>query len=380
MSARAITRTNDRTSPAPPTRRQDYEVLLHGLLRDNNRYIRTMTNQVSNLRQRKRLYGGWWSASWDAANMTAQQMTDFFNQRVGYHIQIVSGHGKAWQGFIWEIEITYRGVVRRISMADVANSVKCIYVDQSDDTRKATSFYQDTDSIDRYSEIQEIVYLDHVTTATAEAYAQTVLAENAWPKAEVVSVLGADAVNAMTVEAVGYVYTMNYQYITITEGSDTITNHISDVLSTNCPDVIEGTIDTNATTVDIPDTEVRAWDWLLQLAEIGDGTDPYFIEVTDGRRVNYKALSSSPTIYWRDGTVRRTMGTPTAVNKWQLEPGIMRDLEWPERTTSPSAFLDDGRDSIVTEIEAAERADMPILKTERFDESDFMAGLAKELR
>jgi hypothetical protein len=58
----------------------------------------------------------------------------------------------------------------------------------------------------------------------------------------------------------------------------------------------------------------------------------------------------------------------------------MRDLEWPERTTSPSAFLDDGRDSIVTEIEAAERADMPILKTERFDESDFMAGLAKELR
>lgn len=343
-------------------------------------FVENITPYKSDYRSSKRLYGGYWKASWIFRDLPSIYVRNFFNSRLAYHVKQKSGAILGWEGLIWEMEHTDYGVTRRMSLADVRNAVKCTYTDTADDVRKSTSWYKNDRSIDLYGEIQEIVFLDNVTASTAQAYAQTILAEQSFPYPNIVSVRNVEQErdSFLKVSAVGYSFTMNYKYLSIGAGVDQISDFVSNVIATDCPQVSEARIDTNNVTADIPQNEVRAWDWLMTLSEIGDGTTPFHIFVGPNRKVTYQAVNNQPTMHWFGQKITTSIGAKSNASKWALQPGVIRDHTWIRKPLPAEMFLDDVRDSLVTEIEVGEQYPIPLLKTEHWLESEFLSALERE--
>lgn len=343
-------------------------------------HSQTYQKQVQGYRQTVRLLGGYWQARWNLDLMPTEQQKAFFNRRMGSHIRVYDGGGLIWLGFIWEMEMYSKGVLRRISLDKVRNAVKCIYTDQDDEARAETSYYENTGSIQRYGRIEEIVYLDKVWPATAEKYAQTILKEQQFPIPRIVSVRAPEdnEISQLRVTAVGYSHTLNYQYLTISDITRNIggtAGGISVALDTDNEFINEGSIAPNGTFIRPPDTETRVWDWFMELTEIGDGITPYTIQVWDGRRLIYKPLDPNPTLYWDGINIRSGTSKSTSVNKYSARPGVLRDLTWTSSKLPSDSFLLDKRDSIVSEIESGMNYHVPILKADDYNDSDLMASL-----
>jgi hypothetical protein len=250
----------------------------------------------------------------------------------------------------------------------------------ADGNNQETSWYTDDDSIDTYGRIEEIIYLDGVIAATAEAQAQTHLAQSAFPVSSIISVRANNDLK-LEVTAVGYVYTINNRYVTAGDGTNqNLSAFLEDIVDTDCDFVTKGDIESNTTQVRTAfDVDMRAWDALVALTEIGDATQPFIIQVKNGQRLTYEALNSKPTLFWRGRSLHTAAGTNLSINPWAVQPGILRDLTWTRQDVNTNTFLDDLTDSVVSEVETADDYDMPLLKTDRFDDSDFMTALAKEI-
>ena len=134
-------------------------IRLYQPLKLGGAYSGDITKHSTKYRHAIRLFGGYWTATWDMENLSSTAMRNFFKQKIGYHVKVISGGIKVWEGFIWSMDLSNNGVIRRISLDKCRNAIKCIYTDVSDDTRKETSWYKHDESIARYGEIQEIVYL-----------------------------------------------------------------------------------------------------------------------------------------------------------------------------------------------------------------------------
>lgn len=313
--------------------------------------------------------------------MSAIAMRSFFKQKIGYHTQVFSGGTRVWEGLIWSMDLTYNGVIRRISLDKVRNAIMCIYTDVADDTRKETSWYKDDNSIARYGEIQEIVYLDKTTTGAAEAYAQTVLIEGSTPLPLIVAVKEPkpDEIATLKVSAVGYAYTLNYKYLSLADTTVSISTAITNVLSTDSQFVTAGAIADNTVEVQPPDTETKAWDWLVELAEIGDGTSPYWIQVVDTRKLFYKKMLPDPTIIWNGTRLTTASGRSLTQGKWSARPGVLRDLTWDNIPLASERFLLNQRDSFVSEIESSVEYNIPLLKSDDQPDSDMIVALTRAL-
>ena len=347
-------------------------------------YLADVTRHAARYRQTIRLYGGYWTATWDMINMSPRSMISFFKRRIGAHVSIVSGGIIIWEGLIWSMDIVQKGVVRRVTLDKVRNAVKCIYTDvdaeEEEDPRKETSFYTNLSSIDRFGRIEEIVYLDKTTTGAAEAYAQTVLQESQNPLSFVIAVKKDSEhkdVSELKVSAVGYAFTLNYQYLSIADSTATIDAVVSDVINTNGQFISEGLVEANAVEVRPPDTETRAFDWLLELAEIGDGAWPYIIQILGERRLSYKKLDATPTLRWDGNQLATRSGRSLKANKWNAMPGILRDLTWDSVDLPSAYFFQNQQDSFVSEIEISVDSPMPLIRSDDQPDSDMMVALTR---
>lgn len=354
-------------------------VRLYETISLGGRYISDITAYTSEYRHRNKMQGGYWGAEWKMVNLSSQAMIDFFNRRLSCHLEEAYQGIETWEGLIWEMELHRKGVIRRISMEDVRNKIKCVYTDVSDDQRKETGWYSNNSSIDRYGEIQEIVFLNKTTTTAAQKYAQTILAENAYPMSRPVSIRKPkpDEKTQLFVTAVGYAYTMNYQYISIGDTTDTISNHVASVISTNCPFVKVGKIRSNSIQVAPPDTETRAWDWLMEITEIGDGVYPYRLAVWNNRRFYYNLIDPTPHIIWDGQAITTQTRKRQDINSWNLRPVVMKDITWHGHKLPSSYFLENTQDSVVSEIEIGEGYELPILKTDYYEDSEMLAALVR---
>ena len=345
-------------------------------------YIADVTQYSTMYRQAIRLYGGYWTATWNIEGMNAVGMRNFFKQKIGCHTAAFSGGTKIWEGLIWSMDLSNNGVIRRISLDKMRNAIKCIYTDvDDDDARAETSWYKNDNSIARYGEMQEIVYLDKTTAGAAEAYAQTVLAEGSTPLPLIVAVKEPkiDEIATLRVSAVGYAYTLNYKYLSLADTKVSISTAITNVLSTDSQFVTSGVVQSNTVEVQPPDTETKAWDWLVELAEIGDGTTPYTIQVLNDRKLFYKALSPAPTIVWNGKRLTTSSGRSLSQGKWSARPGILRDLTWDNIALPPEMFLSNQRDTFVSEIESSVEYNIPLLKSDDQPDSDMIVALTRAL-
>lgn len=365
--------------PRTTTNRQPYSLVMKNPVNKGNTFVASLAGQTYGYRKRSRLLGGDWTARFNVSG-SEEQLKKFFLTKMAHHIEQNVGSIKVWEGFIFEMDYSAHGITRRISLVNVRNAVRARYIDQND-AEQLTSWYTDAASIATYGRIEEIIYLDGVITATAEAEAQTHLKKSAWPVPEVVSLKDNQDLK-LEVTCVGYVYTMNNKYVTAGDGTNkNLSVFLADIIDTDCDFVTKASIVTNTTQVRTTfETDMRAWDAIVALTEIGDATQPFIVQVFNGRRAVYKALNPSPTMFWRGTSLHNTVGSNAEIDRWSVRPGIMRDMTWAREVASISEFLLDSRDSIIFEIEASTQYKVPLLKTDKYDDSDFMTALAKELR
>lgn len=334
---------------------------------------------AKNYRQTTRMMGGYWSSSWDMTAYPDPVKLQFYNRRISSRVATLDGGAVVWVGFIWEMELYNNGVLRRISMDKVRNAIKCVYTDQADDTRKETAYFTNAESISRYGRIEDIVYLDKAFTATAESYAQTNLQEQQWPVSRVVSTRAIKEEEEMQlrVRAVGYVQTGNYKYLSISDISRNIggsAGAISVTLSTDMDFIRTGSIATNTILVRPPEVETKAWDWITEIAEIGDGTTPYTLQVYYNRAMIYKPIDPEPTLYYDGKTIRSGLSQNLLTNKYAVRPGVFKDLTVSSAGLSSTDFMINRQNSIVHEVEAGQNYALPILKSDDYNDSELMAA------
>lgn len=355
-------------------KKHEVSIRIYTSVKEGERYTTTITPWVKAYKHTHRLQGGFWTATWEieAPPHVTRQL---FRTCLSLHVRTYAVGSPVWEGYINEMTIVDNGVTRRASTEYIRNAIRCRYTDTSDGEQKLTAWYTNGSSIQRYGRIEETVHLDNVESSAAEAYAQTVLAQNAWPWPELVSLAPNTNTTTLTMNAAGYAFTANYRYVSVAAGAQNLSSMISAVITADCEFLSLGGITTNTIQVDVPSHEIRAWDFLTQLTEIGDGTDPYRIHVGQNRYCTYEPMNPTPNIIWRNNNLHQNANTPTLSGKWMIRPGVLRDYNWPSQPLPAHMFLEDGRDSIVNEVQVAEDRPMPTFKTEIYDESDYMAAL-----
>ncbi|MHC4488919.1 MAG: hypothetical protein ACYSW7_07045 [Planctomycetota bacterium] len=366
-------------APRTSTNKKTYSLTIKDTAARGMGFVATLLGTSYEYRKRARLLGGDWSARFNLSG-SEHELKNFFLTKIGHHLEQNTGSKKVWEGFIYEMDLSAHGITRRISMTDVRNAVKVKYTDTSG-ANQETSWYTNAQSIGIYGRIEEIIYLDRVLAATATAEAQTHLAESAFPTPKVVSVKDNDELK-LEVAAVGYVYTLNYKFVTAGDGTTkNISTYLADIINTDSEFITVGSIETNTTQVKAEfNTDIRGWDAVVALTEVGDAIKPYIAQVIEERRLIYEALDPEPSLFWNGRTLHKKVGTNLSVNPWTVRPGVMRDLTWTRQQARAGAFLSDLRDVIISEAETAEGYSIPLLKTDEYDDSDFMTALAKELR
>lgn len=290
-----------------------------------------------------------------------------------------TGSAVTWEGVVWEVEITRDGVKRSRSVADVWNATRVIGVDENGDSLD-TGWYTNQASINRYLRRELILTIDQATSAQAVAEAQNILVESAeaWPQRKQ---FGKDLEDGLVVTVVGDVFTGNNRYVSVAVPGSTgaASTHISSILTTDCDLLKPTSIATNSVTIytgyDIP---VRAWDKILELTEMGDGTRPYAITVGLGGQVAYGPASNSPKYLWR-GKKRGFGYTGGEIDPWAARTGVLRDETTPPGAPLPGSFLLSRQDEWLAEVEMSIGQEFPTLKPENFDEDEIAARYESEL-
>lgn len=301
-------------------------------------------------RRSSRLQGGYWQGSVKLSGNLAD-LQYFYYEALGFHLEERAGGLLTWEGLVYEVDIIHSGVRRRRTLDGMANSIKTRYMDATNQP-VLTSAGQNTTSISRYGEKEEVLSMGQVPQVEAEANRDVALALYAWPEQKPVSV-SEPGDTEVEMRICGYVFTANWKYETqMTGGSAAnVSQVVSDIITTDCDFLEVGAIDENTFQV-TKDTSVssRAWDMITQLTEYGDGTSPWVTRVSNNRKVFYGLLETDPIYFLRRGDIYDSVGSRHAVSPWLVRPGVIRDAEFPRNTAQNLSFLNDVRDILIDEV------------------------------
>ena len=306
-----------------------------------------------NLHHSKRFQGGDWDLSLyiPPTAVSIDLLAEWFNEVLMYRVTERAGGGAAWKGFIWEIDLVKAGTRRRRSMSTVWNACKTIYTQDNDSLQAETSYFVDADSVARYGRREFIEYLDNVTQEEAEAKAQDTLAKTAWPWAKTVAI-DDQSQDGLYIMAVGDIFTLNNLYCTVTtEGYSNVDAFITSIVTTDSQFLNAGSIAANSLSVQREQRRpTRAWDLILRLVEMGDGSGAAFrVSVTDGL-LNYEAFDPTPIYEWRT----RARGLEAVGGRsltWEAGPGVVRDYTIPAAAAPDGSFLLNMRDTLIDEVQ-----------------------------
>lgn len=342
-------------------------------------------SQNPNIRWRRsvRRQGGFWEGTLDipaGGSTTIDELEDiWFSSGLMKRFRETTGSTVTWEGVVWEVEITRDGVKRTRSVADVWNATRVVGRDQSGNPLD-TGWYTNQASINRYLRRELILTVDRATLAQAQAEAQSVLVESseAWPQRKQ---FGDNLEDGLRVTVVGDVFTANNRYVSVTSPGTTaaVSAHISSILSTDCDLLSATAVATNSVVIYtgylMP---IRAWDKIIELTEMGDGTRPYTISVGSRGQVSYGPASNIPKYLWR-GKKRGFGYTGGSADPWAARPGVLRDETTPPGSPMPGSFLLSRQDEWLAEVEMSIGQDFPTLKPESFDEDEIAARYQSEL-
>ena len=195
-----------------------------------------------------------------------------------------------------------------------------------------TAWSETTDSSDLYGESCYIDVRGEMPPAAATALRDRRLTENAYPKSVPIDGLSSDATQGnearLQVVCAGDVFGMQRRYMETDVQPDDISNQVA-LLVDGSADAAEyvtaGTIDSNTTlTPVIPGGNMarRLWDWVEELADMGDSSGNRWIAgVYDGRKLNYEAAATTVAYYWRNGRLTDAAGHP--VRPTLIKPNII---------------------------------------------------------
>lgn len=332
--------------------------------------------------------GGYWIGEFQLTGPQGDLVQIFYDS-LGGHFEERSGGLKTWEGMVWEMDLTYKtpGVrnplvaTRRRSLDLMYNYVYGKTVDQAGTEYTITAASQ-AQSIARYGRREEYLLLNNQGQTEANNRRDTYLSENAWPWARVASISQAlsqqEAV--LDIAVLGYIHTANWRYRTAGDGSTAnVSTFISEILTADCATFLTpGRITTNTLQVTKgSNTPVRAGDLLVNLVDLGDGTDPWWLQVGNGRSVLYEKIpASEPLYYLRGGEIFATSGGSKKVDPWQIKPGVYRDITYPVRSNEFGGWLAKANDFYVSEVEVGTHNGL-VLKTDAFEESDLLAANAE---
>lgn len=249
-----------------------------------------------------------------------------------------------------------------------------------------SAWFTNANSIARYGRKEEYISLDGYLSSAAEARAQTQLAEYGVPRSHTVGVEKAKRsgrtvlppnVGTLDVTVAGYVFTVNWQYVTVLDGGrGYVSEWIGDILTTDCPflsgvEVAENDLEV-IRHLSMPQ---RAWDTVAELTDLGDDTGwPWRLWVDVNRMAHYAPLDNTPLYVWYNGGLYDRIGASQEVDPFLVVPGVVRDTQYPvDPSESSLPFLADARDSLITEVEAGADGSLQ-LKTGLFTEGEIIAA------
>lgn len=304
----------------------------------------------------------------------------WFTTRLGWHIEEHYAGACTWEGMVYEMEYVHNGV-RRIRSLDTvgdgelwANAIKALYIDDSD-VAQASSYATQSKSIAIFGRKEDILTLDGVPQATAEAMRDTEIKRRAWPRALFAGLTGSSQ-SYIDVVVCGYIFTMNWRYVSVQEGitTDDLDDYMQSIISTDCEFVSEAKTEQNTLTI-LRRTPVpmRAWDAIKNMVKMGDINDNrYRFYLVPGRKSVYEQIDTSPRYYLRDGQLTNVGGQ--VVPDWLVQPAVVRDVGYlSSGRADPDSWLGDVRDFYIDEVTVGARSGINI-KSSLFEEEELRAN------
>ena len=106
-----------------------YDLILFGRPTGNQFQEKILTPIASNWRRSSLAVGGFWEGSFTIKDQPRSEITNYFDQWIGYHLVERSFGKRSWEGIIWQMDLLLDGINYRRSL-DVewwANRVKAVY-------------------------------------------------------------------------------------------------------------------------------------------------------------------------------------------------------------------------------------------------------------
>jgi len=357
----------------------DYILTLFSSVLLGQGFLEDITPRAKGWERSIRLNGGPWLGSFTLEDELPVLM-EWFNNRMGDHIEERSGGGLTWSGMIYDMELSAGGVRQWRSLDNMFNKAWAYYV-TSGGARLDTGYYQSLPSIARYGAKENVLANTFVNSVNAQSICELYIAENAYPWARPKGIsLGSHGKPSLTVGVAGYVYTANWQYLdwTWTDASYidvdvTIHDWLYEVLgdATRLPFLTRGIVGANTMSVKkYQGTPIRVWDWIQQMLKRGNGatpparTGPYRMYVTQNRVAHIDIVDPTPVYFLQGGKLTDGMGNPLDKTPYQIVPGVVRNLEYPMATIEPGSTLTDFRDILVAEVAVDSAGQLSLRTTE----------------
>ncbi|MHC4412292.1 MAG: hypothetical protein ACYSW6_04850 [Planctomycetota bacterium] len=351
---------------------------VHSRVLDNQGFIEDVTTSAIGWRRSIRAQGGYWQGEFSLTG-DIQYLARWFYQFLGFHFIERSAGRNTWEGLIYEMDFTTTGVTRRRSLDMLYNNVKVRYIDTNNEIALTTAA-SDSDSISTYGQRDQIWPIDGQDLTAAAAVRDSILQEYMYPYGRTVgTTIGEESESSLIVRVCGYAFTANWRYETAGDNTDdNLSDWLSEIITTDCEFLNVGKIESNTLQVRKETrVEMRAWDVITKMLEMGNSDQPVRAYVDNDRYFNYETIDTTPQYFKRGDGLYGSAGSNLAINPWQVRPAVVRDLTYPVSKVELGAWLDDARDWYISEVEVWDVGDGEtklVLKSEEYEESEILTA------
>ncbi len=353
---------------------------IYGSVLENGGFIEDITSKAIGWRRSIRAQGGYWQGEFSLTG-DIQYLARYFYQYLGYHIDEKTAGRTTWEGLIYEMDFSIQGSIKRRSLDTMFNHWRVRFINTSNEIDLTTAA-SNSASITVYGRREEIWPVDGQDQAAVEAVRDSRLKENAYPHARGVGMeIGMQGEAKLLVRACGYAFTGNWRYESVGDDTDdNLSDWISEIVSTDCEFLNVGHIESNTLQVRKETRiEMRAWDVITKMLEMGINDKPARVYVDNGRYFNYETIDTNPQYFKRGVGLYGSAGASVEINPWQVRPTVVRDLNYPTAKLELDSWLEDARDEYISEVEVWDVGDGEtklVLKSEEYEEGEILTAQA----
>ena len=319
-----------------------------------------LSGKIDSWRRTKRAIGGHYMGQFAINSGGMPQLTDFFNNWIGYKIVENTFGITSYEGIVWQLDLIKNGINyrRTLNPKHWRNRVQVIYTNPDGD-RATAAWSENTDASAIFGEMEYTEVIGNATSAGATALRDTILVEYAWPKSRTVGSVSVGDPSPLTsgdglyVTTAGFWTTMNWQYYAST--STAAANTLLTTLVGLTEFVSAGRIEINALSVQADGELIpqRVGDLIENIIKQGDASGNIWKGgVYTGQEFVYEQAPTTIDYILRNGALYDNAGIkadPALIN-----PGFyVRDTNAPMGMQPPgtSNVFDDPQVSYCDEIE-----------------------------